>query len=158
MKEINQKHGVEIVAKEKDAQGEFYTVVLLTTGQMNQNGRQYAGDLAHIARGVIRSRQVYSELDPYHDYRFTRKHNSLGSELHAQTSIDLKNVCASIEGLTLSSDKQSLCATIRPFGPNAKMVKELMAGPNENLTFAMRAVKNAEGKIDKIVTWDLLPE
>lgn len=155
---INQQRGVEILSKGEDTQGAFYTVNLLTTDRMTKDGRLYTGDLKHLSRGIRRMPHIFCELDPYHDYRFTQRHRSEESMISAITTIESNNVCAAITDIRLNEKAGTLGAVIRPWGPHAANVRDLMEAPNVNVVFGMRAITSADGKIDKIVTWDLLPE
>lgn len=158
MKTINQQRGVEILSKGQDAQGPFFTVNLLTTDRMTSDGRKYVGDLKHLSRGIRRMPRVFCELDPYHDYRFTRPHQTEEQMVCAVSTIEIKNVCAAIEDIRLNEKMGTLGAVIRPWGPNAANVRDLLEAPNRNVVFGMRALATADGQIDKIITWDLLPE
>ena len=108
-------------------------------------------------RGIKRMPRVFCEVDPYHDYRFQIP---MADDKHvvAVSSIDTKNVCAAIEDLRHDIRGGRLTAKLRPWGPHARMVNELMEARNQNVTFGMRALATPTGAIDKVICWDLLPE
>lgn len=155
--EKNNKRGLEITGQGEDSHGKFYTVTLLEVGKMRADGKVYNGDIKHLMRGIKRMPRVFCEVDPYHDYRFQIP---MADDKHvvAVSSIDTKNVCAAIEDLRHDIRGGRLTAKLRPWGPHARMVNELMEARNQNVTFGMRALATPSGAIDKVICWDLLPE
>ncbi|QQO90617.1 putative prohead core protein protease [Erwinia phage pEa_SNUABM_42] len=157
MDKKTERNLLEITGKGEDNNGKFYSVVLLDQSKINANGRQYNGDLAHLVRGIKRMPRLFCEVDPYHDYRFQFPVTDDRS-VSGPCTVDMKNVCASIENIRHDKMNQRVSAELRPWGPQASMVRDLLDGVNQNVTFGMRALATPDGKIDKVITWDLLPE
>ncbi|QVW28638.1 putative prohead core scaffolding protein and protease [Erwinia phage pEa_SNUABM_8] len=157
MEKNNDLRGLQITGQGEDNNGKFYSVVLLDTTRMSADGRQYNGDIAHLIRGIKRQPRVLCEVDPYHDYRFQIPMSD-DKHIPAVCTIDQKNVCASIENIRHEKLNGKVKAELRPFGPHARMVNDLLEGRNQNVTFGMRALSTPAGAIDKVICWDLLPE
>lgn len=157
MEQNKKASGLEITGMHEDAEGKYYSVVLLNTEKMNASGVQYTGDIKHLIRGIKRQPRVFCEVDPYHDYRFNI---SFQEDRYASAvcTIDQKNVCAAIENVKHNTVLGQVTGQLRPWGPQAKLVRDLMENRNANVTFGMRALANPKGQVDKIICWDLIPE
>lgn len=151
------ERGLKVTGTGEDSNGKYLTVTLLDTSIMNRNGRVYAGDMKHLIRGIVRQPRVFCELDPYHDYRFQAQ-PSQDRYAALWSTIDTANVCAAIEDIRHNAAKQEVTGILRPWGPQASFLRNLMERDDVNYTFGMRALAVPNGQIDKIVCWDLLPE
>ena len=157
MEKNNDLRGLQITGQGEDVGGKFYTVTLLEVGRMSADGRVYNGDIAHLIRGIKRQPRVFCEVNTYHDYRFQIP-TADDNHVVAVSTIDMKNVCATIENIRHDKVKGAVKAELRPFGPHAKMVTAMMDERNQNLKFGMRALATPQGAIDKVICWDLLLE
>lgn len=155
--EKNNERGLKVTGKGEDSNGKYLTVTLLDTSIMNRNDRIYAGDMKHLIRGIVRHPRVLCEVDPYHDYRFQTK-PSEDRYAPLWSTIVTANVCAAIEDIRHNAAKQEVTGVLRPWGPQARFLRDLIERDDVSFTFGMRALALPNGKIDKVICWDLLPE
>lgn len=84
------------------------------------------------------------------------KYPCAGEKMRRQMELDLDRMCATIERITYHLDSGEVYGHFVVKGPLSGILDDALSVMElEDLKFGMRAIRNPQGKVVKIVTWDL---
>ncbi len=90
-------------------------------------------------------------------WRFINRQTPKGSDEYIGriNTIVQKNICGALSNPRVAPDGRSVNLELRPWGPHASLLRDLLQG-DVTPVFAMRAMADLDGNIDKIISWDLV--
>ncbi|QVW55079.1 hypothetical protein pEaSNUABM29_00035 [Erwinia phage pEa_SNUABM_29] len=145
---------LKVVNGESDA---YWMVRLLDMSKPNANGVVYAPEATarSLTKGLLRQPRVFCEFGQP-DLSYLNVLNPVDSDrfICRQSAVRQDNICGALSNIRV--DQRQVTAELRPWGKHASVLRDLLKEEKAEPVFALRALTNAKGEVDKIISWDLI--
>lgn len=143
-------------AKENAGSETYWVVKVADLDQFNRNGVKYVGKPRQLLRDFFRRPYTFCEYQEPNLAVYNRLTPKGSDDYIARAcSVPTANICGALSNPRVAADGRSITLELRPWGAHAARLRELL---NDDITpvFAMRALSDPDGNIDKVITWDLV--
>ncbi|AXF51068.1 virion structural protein [Salmonella phage SPAsTU] len=136
---------------------QWFEVTLADLSKPNAFGVVYDQNtsLKKLVRGMVRQPRVFCEFGQP-DLSYLNVNNPADSDrfICRQSAVNYSNVCGALSNIRVRG--QQAVAELRPWGPHASVLRDLLNEEKSGPTFAIRGLANEKGHVDKIITIDLV--
>lgn len=134
----------------------YWVVKVCDLDAFTRNGTKYVGKPRNLLRDFFRRPHTFCEVEEPNLAIYNRL-TAKGSDdyIVRACTVPPKNVCGALSNPRVAADGRSITLELRPWGPHGAHLRSLL---EEDVTpkFAMRALTDPDGNVDKVITWDLV--
>ncbi|AFQ96585.1 hypothetical protein STRATTON_136 [Erwinia phage vB_EamM_Stratton] len=149
---------VRKVAIEADKGGSdaYWVVKVADLDAFTRNNVKYVGKPRNLLRDFFRRPHTFCEVEEPNLAIYNRLTPKGSDEYIGRiNTVVQKNICGALSNPRVAADGRSINLELRPWGPHASRLRELLQS-DITPVFAMRAMTDVDGNVDKVITWDLV--